>query len=313
MFYRDDFPAACLWPLAAEGYRLAKREREPVRGFRDKYKRIEPVNPDSWVPRAPLADHELFASFVKLGASERPSESKCLRWVQKYGLLRRRDEMHDSLIIERVDAPPGSPPAEWWLTDQELAARETREARKFVERRSLNQEAVSLDDFRSEVQDARSALNLYGVLRSKDLNDGNVAELKTLVNAARDKESHVQLSGVESGLARIGDAVLETSWTDTLVFRAALVLEAFVKQKVADVRLDFFAFTEKLAPAPVYAPVQSWTCPDLLSAIYLQFYLWMTKAWPMRICANERCSTPFPATRTDKIYCTGTCRSAARD
>jgi hypothetical protein len=85
-----------------------------------------------------------------------------------------------------------------------------------------------------------------------------------------------------------------------LVFRAALVLESFVKQKVANVELDFFDFTDKPIYAPVYVPVQSWSCPDLLSAVYLQFYLWMIRAWPVHICENKRCSTPFPATRTGK-------------
>lgn len=177
----------------------------------------------------------------------------------------------------------------------------------------MNQAPMSLDVFRSEVKDARSALKLYEVLGRERLKEEDLVELRTLVYDAREKERRVVLSGVEQGLARIEDAALETPWTDTLVFRMALILEAFVKQKVAGVRLDFFAFTEKLAPAPVYAPVQSWNCPDLISAIYLQLYLWMTKAWPMRICANERCSTPFPATRTDKVYCTDACRSAARD
>jgi hypothetical protein len=82
-----------------------------------------------------------------------------------------------------------------------------------------------------------------------------------------------------------------------------MILEMFVKQKVASVRLDFCDSIDRPVKAPIYTPVQSWSCPDLLSAVYLQFYLWMIKAWPMRICANERCSTPFPATRTDKIYC----------
>jgi hypothetical protein len=63
----------------------------------------------------------------------------------------------------------------------------------------------------------------------------------------------------------------------------------------------------------IYAPVQSWSCPDLLSAIYLQFYVWMTGAWSMRYCENRNCGLPFPATRTDKRYCTDTCRSAARN
>lgn len=129
MFYRDDLPAACLWPVAAEGYRLEKREHDPVGGWREKYKQIEPVNPDNWLPSAPLADPELLVSFVKLGASEQPSESKCLRWVQKHGLLKRLDEKHGPFIVEQQALPRGSHNTEWWLMDQDPAARETREVR----------------------------------------------------------------------------------------------------------------------------------------------------------------------------------------
>ena len=48
------------------------------------------------------------------------------------------------------------------------------------------------------------------------------------------------LSEVDKGLAGIADGVLTTPWTMILVFRAAMILEMFVKQKVASVRLGFF-------------------------------------------------------------------------
>jgi len=55
-----------------------------------------------------------------------------------------------------------------------------------------------------------------------------------------------------------------------------------------------------------------WTCPDLLSAMYLQFYLLITDAEPMRRCQNPACGKPFPATRKNKRFCNDTCRSNAR-
>lgn len=352
MFTGEGFPGVCLWPLAAQGYRLERREREPVRGFREKVEQIEPVDTDSWLPNSPLKDPNLFVSFAKLGASERPSESKCLRWVQKYGLLRRQDESQDWAIVRREDTGRGiSDPDrrkaearrlaydrahrsllvkldelgaslddlssdEQKVFDELVRERastgawyEEMNLKPTVERRTLNQAPISLDDFRAEVSNAYGALGLYKVLRKRD-----VGELRARVEAAREKkEAHVVLSEVDKGLAGIGDGVLTTPWTNTLVFRAAMYLEMFVKQKVASVRLDFFDSIDRPVKAPVYTPVQSLSCPDLLSAVYLQFYLWMIKAWPMRICAYEDCSMPFPATRKDKIYCTDTCRSAARD
>jgi hypothetical protein len=61
-----------------------------------------------------------------------------------------------------------------------------------------------------------------------------------------------------------------------------------------------------------YRPVQSWNCPDLLSAIYLQLYLWMTESLPMRRCVNPPCGTPFPLTRKDKQVCSRSCGSNLR-
>jgi hypothetical protein len=295
MFYRDDFPAACIWPLAADGYRLVDDQ-------------IEPVSLDSWQPNAPLADPELFVSFVKLGARGRPSPTKCLRWVQSHGLLKRQDKDQGALIVKRHAAPRGPYEPEWWLAEPNAAFRAQQGRSPVVEESALNQAPVSLDDFRAEIHNARSALSLYELLRKEDL-----AGLRSRVNGAREREPHDVLSEVDKGLARIGDTAFEAPWTVGAIWRAALVLEDFVGRKVANVTLDFFTFPDKPVRAPAYSPVQSWSCPDLLSALYLQFYLWMVRAWPMRICANEPCSTPFPATRTDKIYCTDACRSAARD
>ena len=53
-------------------------------------------------------------------------------------------------------------------------------------------------------------------------------------------------------------------------------------------------------------------CPDLLSAIYLQFVLFVTDNKPVRRCENPPCGMPFPVTRRGKRFCNATCRSNAR-
>lgn len=53
-------------------------------------------------------------------------------------------------------------------------------------------------------------------------------------------------------------------------------------------------------------------CPDLLSGIYLQFYLFVTDDTPMRHCENPACGMQFPVTRKGKRFCNATCRSNAR-
>src|SRR5918912_1444754 len=53
-------------------------------------------------------------------------------------------------------------------------------------------------------------------------------------------------------------------------------------------------------------------CPDLLSAIYLQFFLFATGNKPVRYCENPPCGMPFPITRKGKRFCNATCRSNDR-
>ncbi len=57
-------------------------------------------------------------------------------------------------------------------------------------------------------------------------------------------------------------------------------------------------------------PVQSWDCPNLPSAIYLQFYWLVTQNRPIRHC--EYCGQAFELTREDKNVCDPSCRSGLR-
>lgn len=62
---------------------------------------------------------------------------------------------------------------------------------------------------------------------------------------------------------------------------------------------------------PPYAPTDSFTCPDLLSALYLQLFLVVRRRRPVRRC--EGCGLPLPETaRRGKLYHDATCRSNAR-
>jgi len=266
MFARDDFHYACVWPLPKRGYRLGGGV-------------IEPVGDSEWKPTSPLEDPDLFVSFARLGARGIPSEKRVLRWVNKYGLLKRQDERQGPFIVRRY----------------------------FVEKRTLNQAPASLAEFRAEVRDARGALELYDILKRRDAD-----AMRAKISGFEGQLERHSLPRVYRSLVRTTGETFALDRTDRAIRKASWNLQEFVKQKVAPVRLDISGWGLEPVSDSSYAPVQSWECPDLLSAIYLQFYLWMVGAWPMRICANPRCSTPFAANRTDKEYCTDACRSAAR-
>ncbi len=65
-------------------------------------------------------------------------------------------------------------------------------------------------------------------------------------------------------------------------------------------------------PESAHGLTQGWSCPDLLSGLYLQFYLMIFKNRRMRRCDNPVCGMPFLLTRKDKRFCNDSCRSNAR-
>ncbi len=87
-----------------------------------------------------------------------------------------------------------------------------------------------------------------------------------------------------------------------------------VNESVAGIRLevgtDILGTSTQLGPPRRFA--RSYSCRDLLSAIYLQFYLFITSDKPTRYCENPACGMPFLVTRKDKWRCNDTCRSNAR-
>jgi hypothetical protein len=97
-----------------------------------------------------------------------------------------------------------------------------------------------------------------------------------------------------------------------LQFMATVQLEAFVKEKLGRVRLAFWSDYALGSWGDRYRPTQSWECSDLISAMYLQFYLLMTRSLEMRLCENPACGMPLPATRRNRKVCNSTCRSNVR-
>jgi hypothetical protein len=101
--------------------------------------------------------------------------------------------------------------------------------------------------------------------------------------------------------------------SESLIGEVESVLLGAVAYTVRDVR---FTLTRLRMPGdegqdPLLAR-RTMRCPDLLSAIYLQFYLMLTNNKPMRLCENPVCRMPLPVTRKDRRFCGATCRSNAR-
>ena len=246
-----------------------------------------------------FGDSDLFFSFARLGARGEPSESSILHWVSEHGLLRRENEKHGGLLA-----------------------------------REVNQASITMEEFRAEVLCACQLLNLH-----MDIREENFAALQAKIYGMDEKRHlssywpHTPPTDLEEyfanrrdtcskardalGLLHEGSPFDEPEWTSVErwdVFVALGALQEIVKDRLADVRLDFdhhWTGTQPLRSD--YRIRRSWDCPDLCSAMYLQFYLVITDFEPMRRCQNPACVLPFPATRKNRRFCNATCRSNARN
>jgi hypothetical protein len=246
----------------------------------------------------PLREPGLFLSFARLRARGEPSEASIMRWVSRYGLL--------TLAGNRPWSPDDI------LADLDFGA--------------PAQQPITVEDFRVEVARAHELLTLYTEIQARD------------VDAVRNRAARPQ-SSLDERFGKLFNSV-EILPTKKITFvdrgmeeddadlhLALSVLAKHVSDLISNVRLSLsFDPADSVIPAtdgeyyiigrPINQSlpmtIQTWRCPDLLSAIYLQFYLLLTDNRPMRRCENPPCSMPFPITRKNKRFCSDTCRSNAR-
>jgi hypothetical protein len=232
----------------------------------------------------PFQDPDLFVSFTKLVARGKPSNASILNWVDTYGLLRK-------------------------AKDGEQGRDENMD--RALEIRELNQADEPVETFVSEALQALSVLNLY-----TDLSSGSIDDLRRRIGVLRDKHKRWGLlSNLDTYLVEEWDSEAdEVGHSDTrgLGFMASVKLEATLMNKIENVRPTLYSDFGVQSTFGNYKPTPSWECPDLISAIYLQLYLWIVEGLPMRRCAIPSCRTPFPMKRSDKQVCSETCRSNLR-
>jgi hypothetical protein len=181
------------------------------------------------------------------------------------------------------------------------SAREAHKAR-------LNQTPIRLDLLKGEVREARNAANLYLHLYEK--NFPAIAEwAEKLLEISRDRE----LDQIENLLWPIEGS--SPGGVQTLsrgrVMIIATGFQVVLTQKVSEVQLTLEI--SKPWDLPIsdskYMPRPRYHCPDLCSAIWLQFYLAVAERLPTRRCANPACQLPFTSKkRSDAKTCSQACR-----
>ena len=280
-----------------------------------------------------FANPDLFFSFAQLGVRGEPSEKSILRWVSKHGLLERANEKDGVLLIDEVkEIRLNLSTAN--LSESQLSGKDLRGADFSFE---VNQAPITVERFRTEVLCAHQLLTLY-----MDIKEENFAALQDIIYGTADqrhlssywphtpptdlekhfaynteiysKKREIMLRARKYVVPGPDDPERSTFLGHLDVGKAIDALQTIVRNYLANVRLDFvwswFSFQPWMSD---YRMTRSWYCPDLLSAMYLQFYLLITDFEPMRRCENPACGMPFPATRKNKRFCNATCRSNARN
>ena len=305
-----------MWPRA-ERYRIvqgviyADRERlaedDP---YDENGKPRRYLNFTRW---SPLSDPQLFKSFARLASHNGPSDKRILKWVHEHGLLHRENT--------------------------------TLSGDAFMSNGGVNQAPMAVFDFRAEVYFLRALLKLYVQIRER-----RTKEIEHRISNPTSPVDEALALGFDIRAAfafpnRLIDprgmkylqALSRMAFSrapDVTLLHADEVLCDLVSKKLEGIRPRLtpgFALPREASsitgkqllslpedeakkmfdPPKTYRLQPSWSCSDLLGAIYLQFYLWVSGNKPVRICENERCRMPFPLTRKDKRFCSDACSAGA--
>lgn len=231
----------------------------------------------------PLNEPDLFLSFARLSRRGKPSESSILKWVERYGLLEYGDE------------PQG-----------------------------LNQKPLGVDEFREESRCAYQLLTLYAEILAQDysairdryLGYGRHSDAAYHSNPVDQYFVIYQRDPGSEHRFEVANVVQQHD----LVQAAIVALENLVTELVQRVNLSPRSFVGTRISRPnherhgtSYKPTLSWHCPDLRSALYLQFCLMLVDNKPIDYCQNPHCRMPFQVTRKDRFYCTPGCRKYEAD
>lgn len=245
----------------------------------------------SFPPPSPLRDPEMYLSFAKL-AHGRKSQERALGWVSEHGLLERQDASKGGGVLLKGGV--------------------------------VNQAPIRVEDFVAHAAKFEGLLRLYAEVFS-----GNTNAIASRIDRRSSVVDERLASDQRDAEAMRGRLPASFEYSASyakhpLLWLADQVLCDMVAEALDGVRIrptsgfaipwetssEELADTRAASPPP-YVPNNSFTCPDLLSALYLQLFMIINRRIPMRRC--EGCGLPLPQTaRKDQRHHNSTCRSKAR-
>lgn len=293
----------CAWPVALCGYQVGRDHAG--RGWVST-NRKDLSNPSDWWISNPLVNSDLFLSFANLGSASEADNAKLKEWADRFGLLFKVGDEPDTYIIEDG----------YGKKDSVIANARTE---------------MRLEYFLAHAEQASNLLNLY-----KDIRNGNANKIWR--RASRPASSLDERLTMLAGPKKLVQMPQDEREGEYYLWCAALLLSEQLTECLSNMRLiadigDMGATANYLAPLmhrrlrgedkpeswpvpPHEAPhhlVGSWGCPDLLSAIFFQFYLFVTRHKPERRCKSPACGQLFIPTNEKHVYCKIGCRSTGRN
>jgi hypothetical protein len=272
------------WPVCTEGYWVWNGQEVYPRG-------------DQTRVTFPLMNSELFLSFARLGSNGEPSKDSILKWIHQHGLLRRKGQRQPE------------EPARWLESTQGEVVEE---------------QSISLEDFRVEVRTVHQLLSLYSDVRERNADRVmdrwffNPPSLwpntqRSLVD--RYLERHLERDRIDyGGKERRYLEEIAINVHGVYLKRAIDLIRRCLNEKLAPSQpLLEWNWWDRPEPSSTSVGFMHWyDVPDLLTGMYLQLYVVVANKKPTRRCGNPACRMSFPVTRRNKRFCNDSCRSNAR-
>jgi hypothetical protein len=159
---------------------------------------------------------------------------------------------------------------------------------------SLEKLSMPVEQFQREVYNAWELWTIHKEVWAEDTEA--ILNRASTPRSRWDRELVEGLNSRDHRARRMVAHDLDRPLSTAVIGTAHAVLDEIATAQIADVR-------------PRVRADLSWWCPDLPSALYLQFALLRTGDRPKRICEN--CGTLFLLTRNDKYHCDETCYRTA--
>jgi hypothetical protein len=253
----------------------------------------------------PLDHSDLFTSFARLAAYGEPREAKIRRWVEKFGL-----PVQDSRPeLEKVVPESAGPRYKPMSMEVHHFREEAKYAHELLKRYLVirRREPTAIRDMVRRMRSSKRPH--YGEASRLDrefLDRYKVNQHSLLAESGDRRRSSYREAFPASDAASSIEGKRARQREMVTVLSAQSALGDILTSLVSNVRL-------RVGVQRGEGLVPSWHCPDLLSAIYLQAYLLVTKSKPIRFCESPACRQPFVPNSGKHIYCKDGCRSNARN